>query len=124
MSEGWNSVSRRPLLAALGAIVGAGVIAGGGYELAHGWRRTRRYEALTATLPDLDDAVIVGRAVLAGSKSFDVHAVAAQMKPLLARTSLAALVAGDAAEGRIAEIRGWVFPTGLGQLCALAAAEA
>jgi hypothetical protein len=122
--SGWkDGVSRRPLLAALGAIVGIGVVAGGSYEIAHWQRRTGRYEALLAVLPDRDAAIIVGRAVLAGAKSFDAHAIAAGLKPLLAKTSLAGFAAGDAAQGRITEVRGWVFPVALAQLCALAAAE-
>jgi hypothetical protein len=124
MSDDWKStVARRPLLAALGALVSAGVAGGILYE-GTGLLRNRNtgpYGSLLSGLGSRDDAVVLGRAVLGQVGAFDPHRVAETLRARIAERPLAALLAAEAARGEVTEIRGWVLPATLATLCALAA---
>lgn len=125
MSEGWkDGVSRRPLLAALGALAGISIIAGGIYEaseLLGGTTPRGPYGDLMAGLGDHNSAAIVGRSVLRDTPSFQVRAAAESLRQAIGRKPLAEVLLQDAVQGRIVETQGWVLPRTLTQLCALAA---
>ena len=118
-----DTVSRRPLLAALGALIGVGIVGGGGYEASRWWHRHREHSAYDDLLAnfDRDDGIAVGNAVLAQSKDFQAHQVAKELRMRLGHRPLTALLDEDAVQGRIVETQGWVIPISLAQLCALSA---
>lgn len=125
MSEGWkDSVARRPLLAALGALVGIGAAGGALYEasgvLGLG-RKSSAYEDILAGLQDREDAAKVGHAVLAGDPQFHAGHIARALRARIGKRSLSETLTQDAVQGRIVETQGWVLPETLTQLCALAA---
>lgn len=127
MSEGWKtSVSRRPLLAALGSVVGIGVIGGviydGGHRLFRGTPKGP-YGDLFEGVDDLGDAARVGRAVLARMPGFQAAEVAGRLRTTVAGRPLPAVLMRDASMGRIEEVESWVLPVTLVQLCALAASQ-
>jgi hypothetical protein len=125
MSEGWkDSVARRPLLAALGALVGIGVAGGALYEASGvlGLGRTHgAYEDLLTGLQDREDAAKVGQAVLASNPQFHAGHAARALRARIGKKPLFEALTQDAAQGRIVETQGWVLPETLAQLCALAA---
>ena len=118
-----DTVSRRPLLAALGALIGAGVIGGAGYETVSLWHRHREHSAYDDLLAgfDRDDGNVVGQAVIADAKDFQAHRVARDLRRHIGHRPLATVLTEDAAQGRITETQGWVLPATLSGLCALAA---
>lgn len=125
MSGDWTgSVARRPLLAALGALAGIGIVGGAVYEAVEhrgGTTSQDPYGDLLSGLGDQSKAAIVGRAVLAGAPNFRAPAVAASLRQTIGQKPLAELLMQEAVQGRIAETQGWVLPQALTQLCALAA---
>lgn len=127
MSEDWKTtLSRRPLLAALGALVGIGIVGGAVYEGGHVlFHSTPKgpYGDLLVGLGDADTAARVGRAALAGMPGFQASAVASRLRSRLAGKPLSAVLVQDAAEGRIDEVEDWVLPRTLTELCALAASQ-
>jgi len=127
MSEDWKAtVSRRPLLAALGTILGVGVVGGAIYEGGHAlFHRLPKgpYGHLLAELGDMPSATRVGRAVLAEMPDFRATAVAGNVRRGLAGRSLPVVLTEDAVEGRIDEVQAWVLPVTLTQLCGLAASQ-
>ena len=127
MSEGWKtSVSRRPLLVALGSVVGIGVVGGAIYEGGHRLFRGSPkgpYGDLLEGLGDLGDATRVGRAVLTRMPGFQATKVAGRLRSTMAGRSLPAVLVQDVSLGRIEEVENWVVPTTLAQLCALAASQ-
>jgi hypothetical protein len=123
MSEGWkDGVSRRPLLAILGAVVGLGVAGGAAYEVSKllGPRVPGVLGDLLVGLGDRKDAILIGNAVLAGDKAASADATG-NLRRALGQKPLAELLVQDAVQGRIVETQGWVLPQTLTQLCALAA---
>ncbi|HEY7978235.1 MAG TPA: hypothetical protein VID67_08570 [Rhizomicrobium sp.] len=125
MSKGWkDSVARRPLLAAIGALVGIGVAGGALYEasgvLGIG-RKSGAYEDLLAGLQDREDAAKVGQAVLTGDPHFHTGHAARALRVRIGKKTLSEVLAQDAVQGRIVETQGWVLPEAFTQLCALAA---
>jgi hypothetical protein len=118
----WREISRRPLLA--GIVAAAAAVAVGGTFYETGLFRARPkgpYGDLLSSLDDLSDAPIVGRAYLAGTRSFDANAVAAQLRTRMSGQSLSDVLNMDATGNQIAEAGGWVLPESLALLCALAA---
>jgi len=125
MSEGWkNGVSRRPLLAVLGAVVGLGVAGGAAYEVSKllGPRALGVPGDMLAVLGNREDAVLIGKAVLAGNKAAPMGT--GSLRRRLGEKPLSAVLVEDAVQGRVVETQGWVLPETLTQLCALAAKAA
>ncbi len=121
MSEGWkDGVSRRPLLAILGAVVGLGAAGGAVYEVSRllGPRAEGVLGDLLFGLGDRKDAVLIGKAVLAGGKT---SGEAGSLRRRLGERPLSEVLVQDAVQGRIVETQGWVLPETLTELCALAA---
>jgi hypothetical protein len=127
MSDEWKTaLSRRPLLAALGALVGIGVVGGAVYEGGHVLFRSAPkgpYGDLLVGLGDADTAARVGRVAMTGMPGFRASAVAGRLRGRLAGKPLAAVLMQDASEGRIDEVEDWVLPRTLAELCALAASQ-
>ncbi|HWA30455.1 MAG TPA: hypothetical protein VG867_05135 [Rhizomicrobium sp.] len=124
MSGDWKStVSRRPLLAALGALAGAGVAAGLLYEGRGllGRRYTGPHAGLLSGLGDVESAAVVGRDVLAQADRYDPKRVAHELHDTIGHRPLAAILTREAARGEVMEVHGWVLPETLVWLCALAA---
>ena len=126
MSNGWkDTVSRRPLLAALAAIAGIGAAGTLLYEGAqlHGRLLSGPYGDLFSDMGDSESAAAVGRAVLAQTPSFDPQRTAQNLRGVIEHRPLAAVLSGEAAQGEVMEIHGWVLPASLAWLCALAATK-
>lgn len=125
MSDDWKgAVARRPLLTALGALLGIGAVGGITYEASGllGLRTHRgAYDDLISCLPDRDDAVTVGRAVLAGDRAFQEQEVVRDLRLKMGQRPLSAVLSEDMVQGRVVETEGWVLPETLAELCALAA---
>ncbi len=93
--------------------------------------RASRYDDLFANLIDRDEAVKLGQAALRqGTKyQFDsvlsdpIAGLARNLRSRLERRTLAEVANSDLAEGRLAEVQGWVLPQSLVLLCMLAARE-
>jgi hypothetical protein len=123
MSEGWkHGISRRPLLAVLGAVAGFGAVGGGAYEISKllGPRAVGVLGDMLVALGDRKDAVLVGKAVLA-SRGVGSANEAGSLRRALGQKPLAEVLVQDAVQGRIVETQGWVLPQTLAELCALAA---
>jgi hypothetical protein len=115
-------LSRRTLIAGGLAVIGLGAAA----LLA--WRAPALlspryaptpYDDLLSRLPDRDNAKRLGKAAI--SHSFDARATAAQLRARMGSNSLGDAMTADLAQGRLAEVHGWVLPETLTSLCALAA---
>lgn len=128
MSDDWKAgIARRPLLTALGALLGVGAIGGIAYETSGllGLREHKSaYEDLLSPLPDREDAVAVGRVILADDHAFRARAVAEGLRHKIGQRPLSSVLSEDALQARIVETDGWVLPETLASLCALAAKAA
>lgn len=87
--------------------------------------RPSPYDDLFAHLIDRDAAVKVGRAVLDAQPG---HApkraeLASLLRQRLGRRTLTEIANADLAQGRLAEVHGWVLPETLVLLCVLTALE-
>ena len=125
--DGKDAIARRPLLTALGALLGIGAVGGITYEASGllGLRTHRgAYEDLISLLPDLDDAVTLGRVVLAGDGAFQRQEVAHDLRRKIGQRPLSTVLSEDVVQGRVVETGGWVLPETLARLCALAAKAA
>ncbi len=78
------------------------------------------YDDLFAKLVDRETAAKVGHAA---DVPRDAKGLATALRQRLNRRSVAQVTQADLAEGRLAEVKGWVLPQSLVLLCALAAAE-
>jgi hypothetical protein len=119
-----TQIARRPLLASLLGVAGLAIIGGGAYEAVRlGARRypPTRYDDLLYKLSDRQSAMQFGRQVLSASKSFDLRRTARSLRSRLKRKSLAAVLDADIRKGAMTEVRGWIVPQTLADLCALAA---
>ena len=117
-------IARRPLLLALAALLGVGVVGGGIYESSGLWRRHRSasaYDDLLAGLTDRDAANRLGNAVLAETETFSIRDTARELRTRIGHRSLSAALGEDMAQDRISEAGGWILPETLALLCALAA---
>jgi len=124
MSNDWKgAVARRPLLAALGALVGIGAVGGttyGIFSLLGPHAHKGAYQDLISLLPDRDDATVLGRAVLAGDTTSRMPEVAHNLRRKIGQRPLASVLSEDVAQGRVVETAGWVLPETLARLCELA----
>lgn len=120
-------ISRRPFISGLLGIVALAGIAA--LEAPRFFPRLfeRRYPStpfddLLALLPDRDNAVRLGAAlVAANSHSMGARAHAARLRRKIDGHSLALAVASDLAQGELVEAQGWLIPGSLAELCMLAA---
>jgi hypothetical protein len=128
MTQDWKSaISRRPVLSGLIAALGLALAGGIVFEVPKFSRRRYKpspYDDLLANLPDRENAARIGAAVIAESPAFDANQTAQELGKNLAATSLADMLEADFAQGRMDEVRGWLLPQTLTQLCALAAKAA
>jgi hypothetical protein len=119
-----QDIPRRPLLIALGAVLGVGIVGGGLYEsglLGRHHHSAAGYEDLLSGLGDRDSANRLGEAVLAETGAFETSQIARELRKRMAPRPLAAVLAADLAEDRVVEIKGWVLPETLTLLCGLSA---
>src|ERR1700743_2657946 len=96
-----QEIPRRPLLIALGAILGVGVVGGGLYEAALFGPRphsVRGYDDLLSGLGDRDLANKLGVAVLEDAETFDIGPISHELRKHIAHRPLPAVLAGDLAE--------------------------
>lgn len=118
-----GGTSRRNLLTAIaGAITvaAAGGVAYLGGLFGPSYPRTP-YDDLLALLPDRARARTIGKAVLAGHRGFDAELAATHLRGKIGHRPLEAVLNSDIASNDLYEVKGWVLPTTLTQLCALAA---
>jgi len=124
MSDWKAEIARRPVLAAIFGLLGLGIVGGTVYETAHiiGRRYApTAFDDLLSLLPDRDGAEKLGTIVLGDAPAFDVRRVARDLRRKIGTRTLADVLGADAAQGRLAEISGWLIPETLAQLCGLAA---
>jgi hypothetical protein len=125
MSQSWrDAVSRRPILASLGALVGVGFVGAAIYEapeLLRGRPARRGYDDLLSQLGDPESANRLGAQVLIEAEVFEPQVAARELRHRLKHAPFQAVLAADLAEGRIVETGGWVLPESLALLCGLAA---
>jgi len=86
------------------------------------YRRTP-YDDLFAQLIDRDEAVKVGIAALAAARPITAAKLAREIRQRLDQRSLQVAVNSDLAEGKLAEVKGWVLPETVVLLSMLAALE-
>jgi hypothetical protein len=124
MTQDWKSaVSRRPVLGGVLAAFGIAVAGGIAFEMPRWSRRGYKpgpFDDLLERLPDREAAGRVGAAVVAGTPGFSAVHTAGRLRTRLAAASLSDALAADLAQDRVAEIRGWILPETLADLCALA----
>jgi hypothetical protein len=119
-----QDIPRRPLLIVLGAVVGLGAIGGGLYEsglFGHRGHSAKGYEDLLSGLGDRDAANKLGDAVLGEAETFEISRIAHELRKHIDHRPLPAVLAGDLAEDRVVETKGWVLPETLALLCGLSA---
>lgn len=124
-------LTRRPLLAGFLALLGLGMAGALVYEGPRLFRRrypATPYDDLLDQLPDRDSAAKLGRAVLAEIPAnsdaailLDPKTAADDLRHGPAQGSLARAAELDAAQGRIAEVHGWILPISLLPVAAMAA---
>jgi hypothetical protein len=78
------------------------------------------FDDLLALLPDRENAVRVGAALVRGAR-IDVRTMAARLRRKIGGHSLAMAIADDLTQDRMIEAQGWLLPESLGELCTLAA---
>ena len=119
-----REIARRPLLIALGAIAGAGVVGGGLYEsglLGRHFHSAAGYEDLLSGLSDREAATRLGNAVLGETETFETVRIAQNLRKHIAHRPLAAVLADDLTQDRVVEAGGWILPETLALLCGLSA---
>ncbi len=119
-----NDIARRPFLAGLAAFAGLAVVGGGLFEIfrtpQHHYKRTA-FDDLLYKLPDRESARQLGVQVLQTDPSFTVTGAAQSLRAKLHHTDLAEALESDVRSGNLVDLRGWVIPRTLADLCALAA---
>jgi hypothetical protein len=121
MSE---DIPRRPLLIALGAVAGVGILGGGLYEsglLGRHFHSAAGYDDLLSGLGDRDAASRVGEAVLTEDETFEASRIAQKLRKQIAHRPLTTVLAEDLAQDRVIEAQGWILPETLALLCGLSA---
>lgn len=119
-----SAVSRRPVLGGILAVFGIAVVGGIAFEaprLFHQRYKPSPFDDLLAKLPDRDNAARVGAAVVAEISGFSAEQAAHTLRTKLAATSLTGAMSADLSQSRVLEVRGWIVPETLANLCALAA---
>jgi len=123
MSTPRQVLSRRPVLAGLGAIV-ALAIAGIAVDIPKLFRKRAKgpYADLVNHVEDPESAATVGQAILGRVPLTQrlLDQAVAFSRDRLSRTSLHDTVAVDAERNFLVEADGWVLPITLGTLCILA----
>ncbi len=126
MTRDWKSaISRRPVLSGILAALGIAVAGGVAYEAPRFSLRRYKpspFDDLLAQLPDRESAGRVGAAVIAETPDLNAEQRARALR--LAAMPLADAMAADLTENRVIEVRGWILPQTLADLCALAAKAA
>jgi hypothetical protein len=115
---------RRPLLIALGAVLGLGVVGGGLFEASLFGQRfhsAKGYEDLLSGLGDREAVNRLGDAVLGEAETFEASRIAHELRKHIAHRPLVTVLADDLAEDRVVETKGWVLPETLALLCGLSA---
>ncbi|MGH6888166.1 MAG: hypothetical protein ACREHF_03050 [Rhizomicrobium sp.] len=116
-------IARRPLLKGLLAAAGLFAAAAVAFEvprlLAHHYPPTP-FDDLFALLPDRDIAARVGAAAVVNPHTPSA-ALARTLRERIGGHSLGTILDADLAEARLSEVRGWVLPETLVQLCVLVA---
>jgi len=119
-----QDIPRRPLLIALGALVGVGAVGGALYEsglFGRHFHSAAGYEDLLSGLGDREAANKLGDAVLGEAETFETGRIAHELRKHIAHRPLAAVLAEDLADNRVVETKGWVLPETLALLCGLSA---
>ena len=118
-----SGVTRRPVLGAIAAVLGIAAAGGAAYEfgLFAPAYPTGSFDDVLAQMRTREHAVAIGKAVRADEPFFDAKATAAVLRARLKDRTLDAVLAGDIDSGRLVEVKGWLLPQTLAQLCALAA---
>ncbi len=118
-------IARRPLLAGLVGLVGAGILGFGGYEalrmMSYARKHKTLYDDLLDLLADRGDATRVGRVVLQQAQFEPWTAAPVLRARLKEQGDLEEVLLNDAAEARLVDVEGWMLPESLGLLCALSA---
>lgn len=120
------AISRRPFLSWVVGVVALAGVAGveaprlfpGLFERRY---RPTPFDDLLSLLPDRENAVRLGTAMIANTPRTDMRVLAARLRRNIGGHSLALAIAGDLAGGRLTEVQGWVVPDSLAELCVLAA---
>lgn len=123
MSE--NGFSRRAVTVGGGIAAALGIAAIGitvPRLFGHRYRRTP-YDDLFAQLVDRGEAAKVGSAALDSIGNVTAAKLAKEVRQRMDRRTLLETANSDLAEGKLAEVHGWVLPETLVLLCALAAVE-
>ena len=116
-------ISRRTMVAGGGIAAALGTIALG-LTLPRWLRRhyaPTPYDDLLDHLIDRDAAARVGEAARDSVPTLENTKIARELRQRFEQRSLPEVLDADAAEGRLAEVGGWVIPVSLAELCALAA---
>ena len=121
--------SRSPLPRRAVLAGGLGVIGVGLAALPYGeWSKLLRphypptpYDDLLSQMADRENAARLGAAVLADEKGFDARGTAQQLRTRLRNRLLADELSAELRAGRVKEVRGWILPESLAEICALAA---
>ncbi len=123
MSE--NGFSRRAVTVGGGIAAALGIAAIGitvPRLFGHRYRRTP-YDDLFAQLVDRGEAMKVGGAALDTIGNVTAAKLGKEVRQRMDRRTLLETADSDLAEGKLAEVHGWVLPETLVLLCALAAVE-
>jgi len=113
-------IARRPVLASLCALLGLGIAGTLIYEgprlLERRYPRTK-YDDLLDQLADRESAARLGKIALEQARtgsdvviSFNARKVAHELREGPGKGSLARAAESDIAQGRLAEVQGWVLP--------------
>jgi hypothetical protein len=116
-----NTLARRPVLAAMAAVLGVAAAGGAAYELGvfGGGYPSGSFDEVLAAMRGRAGAVEIGKALKA--EGFDARATEAALREKLKGASFEDVIAGDIAGGRLVEVKGWVLPKAFAQMCAVAA---
>jgi hypothetical protein len=118
------SVTRRPVVLSALALVGIGMAAGIAVEAPRLLRKRIHspYDDITDQIADQDQAVKVGKAVIARLGRFDSAKAANDLR--VRKGSLADMAKADSEAGKMLEANGWVLPRSLALACAILADQA
>jgi hypothetical protein len=118
------SVTRRPLVLSALALIGVGIAGGIAVEAPRLLKRRIHspYDDIIGQLADQEQAVTVGKAVIARLGAFDAAKTANALRTR--KGTLADMAKADMAAGQMLEANGWVLPRALALACAILADQA